>query len=62
MSSDTGAGLTAIVCYCSTCDYFVKVAVQTDAIGTHGCHQCERLMEVYVARGHQEVAQWHVPT
>jgi transcription elongation factor Elf1 len=49
----------AIVCYCPTCDYFVKVAVQADAIGTHGCLTCGRLMEVYVAQGSKEVVQWH---
>lgn len=49
----------AIVCYCPRCSYFVKVAVRPDAVGTHGCVQCNRLMEVYIARGGQEVVRWH---
>jgi hypothetical protein len=49
----------AIVCYCPRCSYFVKVATRPDAIGTHGCVQCNRLMEVYIARGGQEVVRWH---
>lgn len=49
----------AIVCYCPTCDYFVKVAVQPDAIGTHGCAQCNGPMEVYIAEGAAFVVHWH---
>lgn len=50
-------GTVAIVCYCPTCDYFVKTAVKADAIGTHGCHQCDGSMEVYVAQGRKEVVR-----
>ena len=39
----------AIVVYCPSCDYFLKTAVQEGAVGTHGCAQCNGLMEVYVA-------------
>lgn len=49
----------AIVCYCPRCDYFVKSAVQADAIGTHGCARCDGPMEVYVAQGQREVIEWH---
>ena|ERR1700678_3069280 len=38
---------TAIVLYCSRCDYFKKTAV-SGPIGTHGCVQCNGFMEVYV--------------
>jgi hypothetical protein len=38
--------VTTIVVYCPRCDYFKKVAVQV--VGTHGCHQCNGMMEVYI--------------
>jgi hypothetical protein len=38
---------TAIVVYCPRCDYFKKTAVH-GPVGTHGCHKCGGLMEVYV--------------
>lgn len=38
---------TALVVYCPRCDYFKKIAVQV-VEGTHGCAECEGLMEVYV--------------
>ena len=49
----------AIVVYCPRCDYFTKTAVQIDAVGTHACHGCNGLMEVYIAQGETEVAIWH---
>lgn len=49
----------AIVCYCPACDYFIKTAVQPDAVGSHGCVQCAGLMEVYIAQGSREVVKWH---
>jgi len=39
----------AVVVYCPRCDYFLKIALRPDAIGTHGCTQCNGQMEVYVA-------------
>jgi hypothetical protein len=44
---------TAIVVYCSICDYFLKTA-SAGPIGTHGCAECEGYMEVYVP---QELAR-----
>jgi hypothetical protein len=38
---------TAVVVYCSRCDYFKKIALH-GAIGTHGCTQCDGQMEVYI--------------
>lgn len=49
----------AIVVHCPRCDYFHRVAVMADAIGSHGCTQCDGFMEVYVAQGRKEVVQWH---
>ena len=49
----------AIVVYCPTCDYHRNIAVQEDAIGTHGCAQCDGLMQVFIAQGRKEVVQWH---
>jgi hypothetical protein len=49
----------ALVCYCPRCDYFVATAVQPGAVGTHGCMQCDELMQVYIAQGSREVVQWH---
>lgn len=53
-------GTTSLVVYCSSCDYFLKIAVGGD-IGTHGCAQCGSLMEVYVAQGTELRDHWHRP-
>lgn len=57
--SDRLAGTIAIVCYCPTCDYFIKTAVQVDAVGSHACMGCDGSMEVYVAQGAKEAVVWH---
>lgn len=49
----------AIVCYCPSCDYFIKTAVEPGTVGSHGCAQCDGSMEVYIAQGAKEVIQWH---
>jgi hypothetical protein len=49
----------AIVCYCPRCDFFIKTAVQPDAVGSHRCIDCNEPMEVYVAQGAREVVHWH---
>lgn len=53
-------GTTLLVVYCSSCDYFLKIAVDGD-IGTHSCAQCGGPMEVYVAQGTELRDRWHRP-
>jgi hypothetical protein len=56
------ASTVAVVVYCPRCDYHLHIAVPPDAVGSHGCMQCDKPMGVYIAQGCREVVQWHRET